>query len=536
MKRKTISILLAAILVFETATPLFASDWFDGYATGSNPKQWTDGGGGKYMYGGDFTYRFKRSTAFKPAIDFRPPGIKAGCNGISISGGFIHFLGLDEIKEQLQSASEGAMMGVVVGIVYSLPGIADAFDKVQKYVRLLQQILSQACQMSAQLTKNWIDSQRQAAKAPGGDLGYENSVGELFNGINGLVGSWNDSNNQGAEKLQKTIRDFLDTSNQTSKVVAAQGLLQCNQTCQIARKNGADKFKLFVSTKKLATDNTYADGTIADLGSIISDADRKRSVEFQMIFIGYYETKNADLPVQLSKDDYATKMTQNLQTGGLPIPKSPFHRGLFYSASNTDGTSAVNTLMNGPADGSSTLKMPKINMRVYYSDGNNTDGSYSDLNYAVLFGPSEEASDNSGYTYPWTGLVNEGVTYLNNVIAGVPTTPTVPNVFPGMNKYVQILRTQFRSNPASAPFVQSMALYLAQKNAVILLQSIIYEAEATLSELSDEDKKTQGEIIVKLQDEVDRINKSTASIGDTVTIFEKIERDHDAGVTGGIKK
>ena len=535
MRKKTVSLFLIGILSFEMATPLLASDLFDGYQSGSSPKQWTDGGGGKYMYGGDFTYRFKRNTVFKPLLEIKPPGIKAGCNGISISGGFIHFLGLDEIKEQLQSASEGAMMGVVVGIVYSLPGIADAFDKVQKYVRLLQQILSQSCQMSAKYTKDWIDSQRKAANAPGGSAGSENAMGQLFNKID----NWADTLNKGDDLLEEKVLGIFKTTdlNATSNDPTHKSMLQCNQTCQIARKNASADFKTFVETNSVAgSGKTYADGTISQLNQIVKNDERKRALEFQMIFVGY--DASSEIPEEMSKENYAKLVVQNLKTGGLPISKTEHQRGLFYDAVNINGESAVSILMNGTPDG--IIKMPKIGMRVYYTDGKNADGSYADRSYAVLFKPvsAVDSADIQGYEYPWKGLVKEGVVYLTDVVNGVTPAPapTIPTVFPGMKKYVQILRTQFKSNPASGPFVENMISYLAQRNAVMLLQSIIFETQNTLDGKNQAEDKQQSEVIAKLQEEVDRINKSSTTISEAVSIFEKLEREHDAGITGGIKR
>jgi len=528
LRKKTVNLFLIAILSFEMATPLLASDLFDGYQSGSSPKQWTDGGGGKYMYGGDFTYRFKRNTVFKPLFEITPPGIKAGCNGISISGGFIHFLGLDEIKEQLQSATEGAMMGVVVGIVYSLPGIADAFDKVQKYVRMLQQILSQSCQASAKLTKDWIDSQRKAAQATGGSDGMENAVGQMFSKID----NWADILNKGDDVLEKKILDGLNIDKKEKEDPANKAVVQCGTTCQIARKNSSTDFKTFVSSNRTDSEKTYADGTIKQLNQIVKNDERRKALEFQMIFIGYDSSE--DIPNEMTKENYAKIVVQNLKTGGLPISKSKYERGLFY-AGNSNGESAVNVLMNGGPDG--IIKMPNIGMRVFYTEGNNSDGSYSDRNYAVLFKPVETATDTTGFEYPWKGLVKEGVNYLTDVVNGVATpTPTIPTAFPGMKKYVQILRTQLKSNPASGPFVESMILYLAQKNAVILLQSIIFETMNTLDGPAEEKNKERIETVARLQEEVDRMNKSSASISEAVSIFEKMEREHDAGITGGIKR
>lgn len=535
MKRKIVSISILTALLLETASPLVASDWFAGYDTGSTPRSWTDGGGGKYLYGGDFTYRFKRNTIFKPILEIKPPGITAGCNGVSVSGGFIHFLGLDEIKQQLQSAGQGAMMGVVVGIVYSLPGIADAFDKVQKYVRMLQQILSGSCQASAAATKQWIDGQRKAAKDNPTNLGYENTVGEIFNSLNSTVDGWTDSLNQGPDILKDKIVGILGTSKQEKKAPTGQAAIICNQTCQLAKANAGTDIKNFVQQHATAG-QTYADGTINNMNELIRDSERLRGFLFSVVFLGYYALDATEFPKELTKEDYAAQLVQQMNTGGTPQAKPVYQRGLFFNATNSSGKQAVDILLHGVGSSAEPIKMPKIKLRVYYSETNSSTGEYSDITSAVLFGKQEHAEDASGFEYDWQGLIPAGQTYLQGIIFnGSTSAPTIPSVFPGMSRYVTVLKTQHRAGQSDA-YINSLITLLATKNAVMLLQSIVNEMQTMLYSITDAtDRKSQEEAIDAIYKELVRLNKSDASIADTVEIFEKIEREHGQDITGGIR-
>lgn len=530
MRKKIISSILTLALISESTVSVYASDWFEGYESGAKPRQWTDGGGGKYFYGGEITYRFKRNTAFKPILEVRPPGIQAGCHGLSISGGFIHFLGLDEIKEQLQSASEGAMMGVVVGLVYSMPSLADAFDKVQKYVRMLQQILSQSCQISAMATKNWIDAQRKAAREDAGN-GYENVVGEVMNNLNG---DWPDSINKGTEYLKEQIIGKPDTATKAKQTPAMKAALLCNQTCMISRKNASTEIKSFVQSK--GGGKVYAEGSINDISSVITNDEQRRNILFSIVFMGYYAT--TDFPTEQSINDWSANMVNEMSTGGKAIPSPKFERGLFFSGANIKGASAARILLYGPDDGSGSLKLPNIKMVPFYSERSQQSGgqtTYSDISYGVLYGTKDTSSAPDGFVFPWNGLVKDGTDYLRErVILGTVTMyPTVPSVLPGMSKYINVLRTLYRQTGNEA-YVMSLVDMLAKKNAVMLLQSMVYEMQSSLMQGGAKDPEAMAAIDA-IYKELDRMNSSDSSIADTISIFEKLEREHDQTITGNVR-
>lgn len=537
-KKHTLSLLLATILTTQALVQeATASDWFDGYQTGSTPRQWTDGGGGKYLYGGDISYRFKRSTVFKPILDIKPPGVKAGCNGISISGGFIHFLGLDEIKEQLQSAGQGAMMGVVVGIVYSLPGIADAFDKVQKYVRLLQQILSQSCQMTAQLTKQWIDKQRDIADKHGGEgqNGFENTVGTMFSGLQSTVDSWNTALNKGDAALEAEIKKLSTTDEQSKKVVASKATTLCNSTCQAAKKGSIPEIKNYVEANRADNDKVYVETTISTLSGFVTNEERRKSLEFAVVFLGYYGVDK--FPAEMTKDEFAAYMTQQIKTGGKSETQASYNRGLFFSGGNVNGDQLVKVLLYGPSDGTDSIKLPNIAVMPFFAQTDGASGSIADLQVGVLFGSKDTATSANGYTYQWKGLVREGKEYLRDIVINGSTSaqPSIPSVIPGMSRYVNVLKTQYRKAGNEA-YVISLIDMLAKKNAVMLLQSIVYEMQSIMAETLDESSKESYKAAIDaIYKELDRMNSSDSSIADTIEIFEKIEQSHARDITGNAR-
>ena len=309
-----------------------------------------------------------------------------------------------------------------------------------------------------------------------------------------------------------------------------------NQTCQLAKKNADQEIKTFVANHRAVADQTYGDGTLNDMGELITNNERLRGFLFSTVFFGYYAIDENDFPKELSKDDYAAHLVQQLGTGGTPQAKSEYQRGLFYYGNNVSGKQVVDILLNGLDANNSILRLPKIKVRAYYSETNSSVNGYSDVASVVLFGKPEQASDASGFEYAWKGLIREGQSYLQDIIIGGRTsTPTIPSVFPGMSRYVNVLKTQYRAGQSDA-YINSLITLLAKKNAVMLLQSIVYEMQSMLNSIKDETgRKAQEEAIDAIYKELERLNQSDASIADTIEIFDKIEKEHGQDITSGLR-
>lgn len=528
-KKRTISASLVAFIIIQAASPAYSGAMFDGYETGATPKSWVDGGGGRYMYGGNISYRFKRDTSFKPIFEIEPPGLKAGCGGISVSGGFIHLLGLDEIKTQLQSAGQGAMMGVVVGLVYSLPGIGDAFSKVHMFIRSLQQLLSNSCQMTAQATKAFIDQQRDLQKngKPGPN---ETEVGAVFNGLNSTVSGWISSLNGGDDVLKDNIKNLPTSTDSAKKAPAREAAAMCTHTCQVAAKSNMPNIQTYVQNN--ANGKVYTQAQISNLPNIITDADRLRALEFAIVFMGYYGTDV--FPKDKSVDENAQNFTNIIKAGGGAISKPTFERGLAFAGGNTNGDQLAKLLLYGTDSG--VLMLPNIKIFPYYAESKNGD-KIIDVNYGVLFGSKDTATDNT-YEYQWKGFVTEGTTYLKDIIINnnVSAKPTIPSAFPNMSHYINVIRTQYRKGNNDA-YVMSLINLLAKKNAVMLLQNVVFEMQTKLTEVgAGEETKAYKDAIDTIYKELERMNAADAGIADTIAIFEKIEREQTLDVTSGMRR
>ncbi len=519
-KRKISLVLVAAIF----CQPLMASDMFQGYETGSKPQSWTDGSGGKYLYGGNFTYKFKRDTSFKPVLDFAPPGIQAGCNGISLSGGFIHMLGLDEIKQQLQSAGQGAMMGVVVGLIYSLPGIAEAFDKVHKFVRMLQQLLSNSCQITSAAVRSFIDQEKN--KPAEFRNGYENAVGSVFGGVTGTAGQFNQFVNDGFDSMAKGLESWMPTTGYTAKSPAIKSGSNCEGTC-ITTSKEASTIKSFVQNGDAS--KTIKLTKLELLNDVINNKTLTNAILFNAVFIGYSAVST--FPKETTDKKAAAEVAHTLTdgTGASAISKT-YQKGLLYSADES-GASVVSRLMS---NSTGTITVPNIALQAFYSAPQNADGTIADMQAGVLFGEYNTAKGQH-FAYPWKGLLTESSSYLVDVIINnnLNAVPTVPSVFPKMDRYINILRAEYLLNPTQPVYVMSLINLLAEKNAAMLLQVIITEMSGQAGAVDNE--KTM-KAIEQIQKEIEKLNALDASIADTVSLFEKLEASRVKNVTNKTKK
>lgn len=107
-----------------------------------------------YNIGGSLT--LKRDTQNFPLWwNFQPPGIQASCSGISFKGMFGTIVNLDEIATQFEEAGASFAWGILVGVIYSLPGIGEIFTKLDAWAKKIQSMLSNSCNAGIAMGKQW---------------------------------------------------------------------------------------------------------------------------------------------------------------------------------------------------------------------------------------------------------------------------------------------------------------------------------------------------------------------------------------------
>lgn len=101
--------------------------------------------GATYLSGGGIEVRFKRTGNFPPIFSAGSPGLKASCRGISFDAGYAMFMNLERLGQQLSQAGASVAYGVLIGLVYTLPGVEQAFSKLNEWSQWLQGFLNDSC-------------------------------------------------------------------------------------------------------------------------------------------------------------------------------------------------------------------------------------------------------------------------------------------------------------------------------------------------------------------------------------------------------
>lgn len=167
INKKIIAISLVACMSLN-ATNL--GDYITSYK--SSAGSWTSPTTGmKYHYGGSYEFTFKGGNKYQPWVTGSDPEIKIGCNGISLKGGFVGLLGLNELKDQIKDAGQSLAWGAFISLQYAVPGLFQVFTKIREWAATIQNMLQNACNIGKALAtsspamnklKNTIDDYTQS--------------------------------------------------------------------------------------------------------------------------------------------------------------------------------------------------------------------------------------------------------------------------------------------------------------------------------------------------------------------------------------
>lgn len=212
-KNKTlISVLLCSLLVGSNANAsLWDNDSIFNNMTSSSIA--TDPiSGATYISGGALEVRFKKSGSFPPIFSVGAPSLKASCRGISFDAGYAMFMNLERLGQQLSQAGASVAYGILIGLVYSMPGIEQAFTKLNEWSQWLQSFLSDSCSIGT----NW-------GKTMGKDMwkGLESAKNEVTGGIpspNDYIDKVPNVNNFLKDVFEKGTNDTKDR--EKSRIVA----------------------------------------------------------------------------------------------------------------------------------------------------------------------------------------------------------------------------------------------------------------------------------------------------------------------------
>jgi hypothetical protein len=106
----------------------------------------------QYNLGPNISIKRKRPN-FRLWWNVKAPKISANCSEIKLEGMFGTLINLDDMKTQLQDSGKSVAWGIMVGLIYSLPGLSSVFNKINEWARKLQSLMSQGCNAGIQIGK-----------------------------------------------------------------------------------------------------------------------------------------------------------------------------------------------------------------------------------------------------------------------------------------------------------------------------------------------------------------------------------------------
>jgi len=188
MNKKILSFSAIAAILGSVATPLFAGNFFDTYGysnfTPGGKYKIKDASGnvvGTAYATPSFTFRFKTGNSVEPIFRASPPVIQAGCNGLNIKGMFVSIINLDRLSQMLKNSGASLAWGVLVGLIYSLPGVAATFRNLNQWAKMIQQLMQNACKSGIAIGQ-MIANKTHLDQYAGKDLSLIPSPQELIAG------------------------------------------------------------------------------------------------------------------------------------------------------------------------------------------------------------------------------------------------------------------------------------------------------------------------------------------------------------------
>jgi hypothetical protein len=178
MKRKFQILVVSVIVPLLIVSPVAASidDMLDNVIAGVYTKQpgLIQSPTQSALSGGSLSFRLNNSPfAAQPLLTMNPPTMSLSCNGLDFDAGMLSMMNLDMFGDTLTNAGSSLAWGVMIGLVYSLPGIGEAFSKLQEWSRKIQGLMQSPCEMGkeigASISSKWNTKATEREVATSGD-------------------------------------------------------------------------------------------------------------------------------------------------------------------------------------------------------------------------------------------------------------------------------------------------------------------------------------------------------------------------------
>jgi len=554
-------------------------------STSTSAGTWTDPlGGGTYINGGDFKIKFKNGSYHAPLFQFKAPSMSMGCSGISLSGGFISFLGLDKLKGLISNAGSSLIFGIILGMEFTLPAISAVFNKIRAWANALQSLLQNGCNMGRAIAKASDLAGKMHAKGLSSAInGTFGKMDKFMDGGNDWLhdiqklgncgGSANDPNCKLIKDAVTSVASEIDAhqkgkNGQPPHSDSVTGKSIKDITSLLSGKAQAATFFTlddFYSSKKIPTRACSLGGTsMSDtdilidklkyvfFGDIASDAksiaDMKSDIDN-----GQCKLNNQKLAAVLHKSattglgTFFPKPTYVKIDPIITSPKDAAH-ALMYGFSDLEGNyPEINTA-------ASTIDIPNRDI-VYVDipDDINNDGNSTKRIRAVYV--SGDKNGNISEPLEWKGALKESFygirklvdaqtghswrlatpydEYDTSAISSVSSLRT-PLLVQSVKKYIAVIVRMEKKQHGETQETLELKKYLAKINAILYARALINGIESRVMQLSEgmsgksDVINSYKESVEKTRQEVEKILTSMKKDLESNTIltpFKEIEKD-----------
>lgn len=578
MKKKFIAISLVACLSLN-ATNL--NEYITSYK--SSAGSWVSPTTGmKYHYGGSYEFTFKGGNKFQPWVTGSDPELKIGCNGISLKGGFVGLLGLNELKEQIKDAGQSLAWGAFISLQYAVPGLFQVFTKIREWAASIQNMLQNACNIGKALAsgnpsvnkiKTTIDDYTQSE------------------GINTTLGT----GMGGFSEVKKKIDAISNCSGMATGIDPVTGesaYLKCVKNNGAISKNTQNKgasekvasaqlLNKFIAPPAKPTNQLYVDKLSGSLSTgkidtfVIANAtqiaETASTLKLLRVFFG-------DLTIE--KDSYKSVYADNTEanTGNKAFEKGVYSLDFERVKKRLEKAASDNNIPDDKimyklikpviSSPESAAKALLYGISANTNDKNCGDG-YCRIDDATIFfsdfGDNENRAiqigivgDNSSSTsdtlkLDWSGAYNESMKSIRKKVrdlTGVdPTWKTVydgtgtidssnvsnvPLLVPNIERHIETIAKIEKLSKSETGLTAHLKTVLAQQNSILISRSLFTMIEGkivdadlmggTLEGLSAFSEHIR-QVAEKVQTEIDKVDQTNKDMKLVNDLFLQIEDD-----------
>ena len=572
--KKLLALILSTSLVFGGFD---FKDYLGGFSNSTAPETWESGlNEGLLVTGGAYEYRYNFSGNMKPLFAAKMPSLKVGCGSIGIDGGFLAFLGLDDIELQFTDASAAFAFGFMSALEFTMPEVSAIIHKLQQWARMLQDLLGNACNAGKKMGEAfgkmlYGEAWNDASKAGGSSfigitMNPAETESEFTKWVDDLWPGDGDGKGDASSAAQASKNDTISKIKRygggSSMMLAIFGnyLPEFSNTEDPNVPAAVMEADLedFLSLRKIGQHNLVFDASSA------SFAEKKDIYLLVKIFFGevyaadstisfmnYYFDQNGKIKPDAIKADL-----QKAVFGGGKYQIGPgFLKGSPYSPEEI-----ADALMNGfgKINGNPDNELQIPNNKLMYIDAKIFFGGESkvltDQNSSKTVVSNAVPNDINNTQYTIKALLvkdqadgemtvrfdgfKEGS--LRAIKAKVEDQNiswdeiSVPNAVPGMGKYIKTLRLMYKKNNSDLA-VQTMEKNLADLNAYYVSNAFISHVEsmikyqknnARVSETKD-GEKTLRDNLDKLSVQIGKIKKALKDKAPSMANIPAVNKDFE---------